>query len=125
MIINVKTFDYWVDGFWIAQTQVNPVIDAFAGRIPFLLIQVYLYAKFIGYDGSIICVDDWVKRKCLLSFLNTTRRTITKSYGKNEDDNEDMQEDMRKLREDVAKNMTVKRDARCCHVLHTDKQVIE
>lgn len=106
--INVKTFDYWVDNL---DSATRESFHAFA-EDTFSPIQVYLYAKFIGYDGSIICVDDWVKvtypkpnhHKVLLHEIN------------------EMQEDMRKLREDV-ENMTVKRDAGVARIAQMQKEL--
>ena len=85
--INVKTFQHWLDNLDSASRES---FNAFA-EDTFSPIQVYLYAKFIGYDGSIICVDDWVNAvypkpnhlKVLLHEIN------------------EMQEDIRKLRKDI------------------------
>ena len=106
--INVKTFGYWVDNL---DSATRESFHAFS-EDTFSPIQVYLYAKFIGYDGSIICVDDWVKatypkpnhQKVLLHEIN------------------EMQEDMRKLREDV-ENMTVKRDAGVARIAQMQKEL--
>ena len=106
--INVKTFQHWLDNLDSASRES---FNAFA-EDTFSPIQVYLYAKFIGYDGSIICVDDWVNAvypkpnhlKVLLHEIN------------------EMQEDIRKLREDI-ENFTVKRDAGVARIAQMQKEL--
>ena len=85
--INIKSFAIWLDNLDSASRES---FTAFA-EDTFSPIQVYIYAKFLGYDGSIICVDDWVAEvypkpdhlKVLLYEI------------------EQMQEDVRKLRLDI------------------------
>jgi hypothetical protein len=71
-----------------------------------------LYARFLGYDGSIICVDDWVAenhpkpdhQKVLLHEIT------------------EMQEDIRKLRNDI-ENYAVKRDAGVARIAQMQKEL--
>ena len=73
---------------------------------------MYLYAKFLGYDGSIIAVDHWVTathpkpdhHKVLLHEIS------------------EMQEDIRKLREDI-ENYAVKRDAGVARIAQMQKEL--
>ena len=86
-------------------------LNAFA-EDTFSPIQIYLYAKFLGYEGSIICVDDWV----------------TVNYPKPDHlkillfEIQEMQEDVRKLREDI-ENFTVKRDAGVARIAQMQKEI--
>jgi hypothetical protein len=75
-------------------------------------IQVYIFAKFLGYEGSIICVDHWVKAKYPKpDHLKVLLYEI-----------QEMQEDVRKLREDV-ENFTVKRDAGVARIAQMQKEI--
>jgi hypothetical protein len=106
--INVQSFTIWLDNLDSASRES---FNAFA-EDTFSPIQVYIYAKFLGYDGSIICVDDWVAKvypkpdhlKVLLYEI------------------EQMQEDVRKLRLDI-ENYTVKRDAGVARIAQMQKEI--
>jgi hypothetical protein len=106
--INVQTFNYWLDNL---DSATRESFSAFAADT-FSPIQIYLYAHFLGYEGSIICVDDWVKathpkpdhHKVLLHEIN------------------EMQEDIRKLREDI-ENFAVKRDAGVARIAQMQKEL--
>ena len=54
--INVQVFEHWLDNLDSASRES---FSAFAEET-FSPIQVYLYAKFLGYESSIIAVDHWV-----------------------------------------------------------------
>ena len=106
--INIKSFAIWLDNLDSASRES---FTAFA-EDTFSPIQVYIYAKFLGYDGSIICVDDWVAEvypkpdhlKVLLYEI------------------EQMQEDVRKLRLDI-ENYAVKRDAGVARIAQMQKEI--
>ena len=106
--INVQSFTIWLDNLDSASRES---FNAFA-EDTFSPIQVYIYAKFLGYDGSIICVDDWVAEvypkpdhlKVLLYEI------------------EQMQEDVRKLRLDI-ENYAVKRDAGVARIAQMQKEI--
>ena len=76
------------------------------------MIEIYLYSRFLGYKGSIIACDLWVKdnyvkpdhRKKLLYEID------------------EMQEDIRKLREDVEQGI-VKRDAGVARIASMQKEL--
>ena len=106
--INIRSFAIWLDNLDSASRES---FTAFA-EDTFSPIQVYIYAKFLGYDGSIICVDDWVAEaypkpdhlKVLLYEI------------------EQMQEDVRKLRLDI-ENYAVKRDAGVARIAQMQKEI--
>lgn len=107
-LIDIEVFDQWVDNLDSAQQ------DAFLGfaEETFSIIECYLYARFIGYSGSVGSCEAWVKehypkpdhRKKLLYEI------------------EEMQEDIRKLREDVD-NGIVKRDAGVARIAGMQKEL--
>ena len=76
------------------------------------MIEVYLYARFLGYEGTITACDLWIKdnyvkpdhRKKLLYEID------------------EMQEDIRKLREDI-ENGAVKRDAGVGRIAQMQKEL--
>ena len=92
----------------------SPTRESFHGfaKDTFSCIQVYLYAKFLGYAGSITCVDEWVK-----SVYPKPDHMKVLLY-----EIEQMQEDVRKLREDV-ENLVVKRDAGVARIAQMQKEI--
>ena len=106
--INVQVFEHWLDNLDSASRES---FSAFAEET-FSPIQVYLYAKFLGYESSIIAVDHWVAAaypkpdhyRVLLHEIN------------------EMQEDIRKLREDI-ENCVVKRDAGVARIAQMQKEL--
>lgn len=76
------------------------------------IIEIYLYSRFLGYNGSITACDAWVKdhyqkpdqRKKLLYEIDA------------------MQEDIRKLRDDVETGL-VKRDAGVARIASMQKEL--
>ena len=107
-LIDIELFDSWVDNL-DASTQES--FCAFASD-NYSVIEVYLYARFLGYQGSISACDHWVKdhyykadhRKKLLYEID------------------EMQEDVRKLREDV-ENGVVKRDAGVARIASIQREI--
>ena len=106
--INVKVFDHWVDNL---DSSSRESFHAFA-EDTFSPIQVYLYAHFLGYDSSIICVDDWLK----VNYPKPDHYKVL-IY-----EIEQMQEDVRKLRVDVEKGL-VKRDAGVARIASMQKEL--
>ena len=106
--INIQVFEHWLDNLDSASRES---FSAFAEET-FSSIQVYLYAKFLGYESSIIAVDHWVSAtypkpdhyKVLLHEI------------------QEMQEDIRKLREDI-ENYAVKRDAGVARIAQMQKEL--
>lgn len=107
-LIDIEIFDAWVDNL-DASTQESFL--SFASD-NYSTIEVYLYSRFLGYKGSIIPCELWVKdryvkpdhRKKLLFEID------------------EMQEDMRKLREDVEQGL-VKRDAGVARIASMQKEL--
>ena len=57
--MDIQVFDYWVDNL---DSATKESFCSFAEET-FSAIQVYLYAKFLGYSSSIAAVDLWLKKK--------------------------------------------------------------
>lgn len=101
-------FDQWVDNLTSSEQ------EAFCGftEDTYSIIECYLYARFLGYGGSITACEQWVKsnypkpdhRKKLLYEI------------------EEMQEDIRKLRADVDEGL-VKRDAGVARIAGMQKEL--
>jgi hypothetical protein len=107
-LIDIEVFDFWVDNL-DASTQES--FCSFAAET-YSVIEIYLYARFLNYKGSITACELWLKdnykkpdhRKKLLFEID------------------EMQEDVRKLREDV-ENGAVKRDAGVARVASMQKEI--
>ena len=78
----------------------------------FSAVQVYLYARFLGYGGSIIAVDEWLHRK----FDKPDHLAILM------DEIEKMQEDIRKLRVDI-ESSAIKRDVGVARIAAMQKEL--
>lgn len=107
-LIDIELFDQWVDNLDSAE---QDAFSRFAAET-FSVIECYLYARFLGYKGSIVPCEQWTKkhypkpdhRKKLLYEI------------------EEMQEDIRKLRDDVD-NGVVKRDAGVARIASMQKEL--
>ena len=106
--IDIEVFQCWVDNL---DSATKESFCSFAEET-FSAIQVYLYAKFLGYNSSIVAVDLWLKEhfskpdhlKVLLNEIN------------------EMQEDIRKLRMDI-ENYAVKRDVGVARIAAMQKEL--
>lgn len=106
--IDIELFDYWVDNL-DASTQ-----DSFCGFATDVnsVIEIYIYARFLGYKGPISACELWVnstypkpdQRKKLLSEID------------------EMQEDIRKLRASIEEG-TVKRDAGVARIANVQREL--
>ena len=106
--IDLQVFNYWVDNL---DSATRESFCSFAEET-FSVIQVYLYAKFLGYDSSIVAVDLWLKDNFLKpDHLKVLLREI-----------EEMQEDIRKLRMDI-ENYAVKRDVGVARIAAMQKEL--
>ena len=107
-LIDIEVFDTWVDNL-DASTQES--FCSFSSE-NYSVIEIFLYARFLGYRGSITACDLWVKdnykkpdhRKTLLYEID------------------EMQEDIRKLREDI-EEAKVKRDAGVARIASMQKEL--
>ena len=106
--IDIEVFDYWLEGLDV------PTLDSFYAfaKDTFSPIQVYLYARFIGYGGSIVAAEAWVNKKS----PKPNHLKILLSEIK------EMQEDIRKLREDI-ENFAVKRDVGVARIASLQKEL--
>jgi hypothetical protein len=107
-LIDIDLFDDWVENLTAPDQEA---FLAFAADT-FSLIEAFLYARFLGYKGSILGCESWIRlhypkpdhRKKLLYEI------------------EEMQEDIRKLRDDVD-NGVVKRDAGVARIASMQKEL--
>ena len=106
--INIDVFNTWVDNL---DSSTQESFCSFASE-NYSIIEIYLYSRFLGYEGSIVACDAWLKdtyikpdhRKKLLFEID------------------EMQEDIRKLREDVETGL-VKRDAGVARIAQMQKEL--
>lgn len=106
--IDIELFDQWVDNLTSAEQEA---FNIFAEE-SYSVIESFLYARFLGYRGSIIPCELWVKS---LYPKPDHRKTLLYEV-------EEMQEDIRKLREDVD-NGVVKRDAGVARIASMQKEL--
>ncbi len=107
-LIDIEVFESWVDDL---DSATQEAFCSFSSD-NYSVIECYLYARFLGYNGSIVACEAWVnsnypkpdQRKKLLYEID------------------EMQEDMRKLREDV-ENGIVKRDAGVARIASMQKEL--
>ena len=106
--INIDVFNNWIDNL---DSSTQESFCSFASE-NYSVIEIYLYSRFLGYEGSIVSCDAWLKdtytkpdhRKKLLFEID------------------EMQEDIRKLREDVETGL-VKRDAGVARIAQMQKEL--
>lgn len=107
-LIDIEIFDHWVDNL---DAPTEEAFKAFcAGN--FSVIECYLYARFLRYNGSIAGCDLWLKQ----TYPKPDHRSVLLR------EIEEMQEDIRKLREDVD-NGVVKRDAGVARIASMQKEL--
>lgn len=101
-------FDTWVDNL---DSATQESFCSFA-EDNYSVIECFLYAKFLGYTGSISSCEEWVKQH----YKKPDHRKILL------DEIAEMQEDIRKLREDI-ENYGVKRDAGVARIASMQKEL--
>ena len=106
--LNIQVFSYWVDNL---DSATKESFCSFAEE-SFSAIQVYLYAKFLGYDSSISAVDLWLKE----SFSKPDHLKILLV------EIAEMQQDIRKLRIDI-ENGAIKRDVGVARIASMQKEL--
>lgn len=107
-LIDIEVFDQWVDNL---DSATQEAFNSFAAD-NYSVIESYLYARFLGYRGSIIACEAWVKDRYP---KRDHRKTLLYEI-------DEMQEDIRKLREDVD-NGVVKRDAGVARIASMQKEL--
>ena len=106
--LNIQVFSYWVDNL---DSATKESFCSFAEE-SFSAVQVYLYAKFLGYDSSISAVDLWLKD----SFSKPDHLKILLL------EIDEMQQDIRKLRIDI-ENGVIKRDVGVARIASMQKEL--
>ncbi len=106
--LNIQVFSYWIDNL---DSATKESFCSFAEE-SFSAIQVYLYAKFLGYDSSISAVDLWLKD----SFSKPDHLKILLL------EIDEMQQDIRKLRIDI-ENGVIKRDVGVARIASMQKEL--
>lgn len=106
--LEAKVFSHWLDN---EDTATKESFMSFAADT-YSLIQVYLYARFLGYKGSITSCDAWFN----LTYEKPDHLAILLN------EIQEMQEDIRKLREDI-ENYAVKRDSGVARIAAMQKEL--
>lgn len=106
--IDIEVFDQWVDNL---DSSTQESFLSFA-EDNYSVIECYLYARFLGYRGSIVGCDLWVNKRYKKP---DHRKTLLYEI-------EEMQEDIRKLREAVEQGV-VKRDAGVARIASMQKEL--
>ena len=106
--IDIEIFDQWVENL------DAPTEESFTGFCSenYSVIECYLYARFLGYKGSITGCDLWVQK----NYPKPDHRAVLLN------EIEEMQEDIRKLRADVDDGI-VKRDAGVARIAGMQKEL--
>jgi hypothetical protein len=94
-LIDIELFEQWVDNL---DSSTQESFIAFC-KDTSSVIEIYLYARFLDYRGTITSCDKWVST----NYKKPDHRKVLL------DEIIEIQEDMRKLREDI-ENFVVKRD---------------
>jgi hypothetical protein len=107
-LIDIEVFEQWVDNL------DSSVQESFCSFIKEnnSIIECFLYARFLGYSGSIVACDLWIKKNYKKP---DHRKTLLYEI-------DEMQEDIRKLREAVELN-SVKRDAGVARIASMQKEL--
>jgi len=107
-LIDIEVFDQWVDNL---DSSTQESFCSFAADNN-SVVECFLYARFLGYTGSIVACDLWVNSKYKKP---DHRKTLLYEI-------EEMQEDIRKLREAVEMGV-VKRDAGVARIASMQKEL--
>ena len=107
-LIDIELFDSWVDNLDSASQEA---FTSFASD-NYSVIEAYLYARFLGYTGSITACDLWVNANYRKP---DHRKTLLYEIS-------EMQEDIRKLRQAVEEDI-VKRDAGVARIASMQKEL--
>ena len=107
-LIDIEVFDQWVDNL---DSSTQESFCSFAADNN-SVIECFLYARFLGYTGSIVACDLWVNSRYKKP---DHRKTLLFEI-------DEMQEDIRKLREAVEMGV-VKRDAGVARIASMQKEL--
>lgn len=106
--IDTEIFAHWLDNL---DAPSKEAFNSFA-QSNVSVIECYLYARFLGYGGTIIGCESWTKKY----YPKTDHRGILLA------EIMEMQEDIRKLREDI-ENLVVKRDVGVARIAAMQKEL--
>ena len=107
-LIDIELFDSWVDNL---DASTQETFCSFASN-NYSVVEIYLYARFLRYQGSITGCELWVQNNYPKA---DHRQKLLYEI-------DQMQEDVRKLREDV-ENLVVKRDAGVARIASMQKEI--
>ena len=107
-LIDIKVFDQWVDDL---DSSIQESFCSFVKENN-SIIECFLYARFLGYTGSIVACDLWVNDNYKKA---DHRKTLLYEIEK-------MQEDIHKLR-DAVELEVVKRDAGVARIASMQKEL--
>jgi hypothetical protein len=106
--IDIEIFDSWLDSL---DSSTQESFFSFAKQ-NYSIIESYIYARFLGYNGSITGCEGWIlERYPKPDHLKILLTEI-----------DEMQEDIRKLREDI-ENGTVRRDSGVARIASMQKEL--
>ena len=101
-------FDSWVDNL---DSATQESFLSFASE-SYSIIECFLYARFLGYRGSITACEEWIKDQ----YIKPDYRKVLA------DQIDEMQEDIRKLR-DAVEIGEVKRDSGVARIAQMQKEL--
>jgi hypothetical protein len=107
-LTNTEVFDAWADGL---DPGTHESFCSFCSD-NYSVIECFLYARFLGYLGSITACEEWIS----LKYPKPDHRRILL------DEIEHMKEDIRLLREDI-ENYGVKRDSGVARIAAMEKEL--
>ena len=107
-LIDIELFDYWVDNL---DSATQESFLSFASE-SYSIIECFLYARFLGYRGSITSCEEWIKDQ----YIKPDYRKVLA------DQIDEMQEDIRKLR-DAVETGEVKRDSGVARIAQMQKEL--
>jgi hypothetical protein len=107
-LIDIEVFKTWIDNLDSASEEAYLSFCKDNNSI----IECFLYARFLGYEGSIVACDLWVNSE----FEKPDHRKVLLN------EIEEMQEDIRKLRQAVEDDI-VKRDAGVARIASMQKEL--
>jgi len=107
-LIDIELFDSWVDNL---DSATQESFLSFASE-SYSIIECFLYARFLGYRGSITSCEEWIKDQ----YIKPDYRKVLA------DQIDKMQEDIRKLR-DAVETGEVKRDSGVARIAQMQKEL--
>jgi len=106
--IDIEVFNHWLNNL---DYPTQESFKAFAGD-NLSIVQIFLYASFLGYKGTITACELWVKN----NYTKPNHQGVLLA------EIEEMQEDIRKLREDI-ENYAIKRDVGVARIAAMQKEL--